>query len=247
MLWHIKVSHYNEKVRWALDYKGVAYERHAPAPPAHMAISLLLTRGREKTFPVLTLDGESIGDSTAIIAALERRFPEPPLYPEDSAERDRALALEDFFDEELGPHTRLLAFHEMVKEPEALGEFSTSVLPSALANNLRVRRVTGRGVRLFADTRYRVSGDEAAREAREKIVAAMDRLEDELERSGGQYLAGDAFSVADVTAACMFIPIVLPPEGPHLPAPSPPYEEFIEPLRDRAGYRWVAETFAMHR
>ena len=89
-----------------------------------MAISLLLTRGREKTFPVLTLDGESIGDSTAIIAALERRYPEPPLYPEDPAERDRALALEDFFDEELGPHSRLLAFHHMIDEPEARAEFS---------------------------------------------------------------------------------------------------------------------------
>ena len=93
VLWHIKVSHYNEKVRWALDHKGVTYKRRAPPPPSHMAVSLVLTRGREKTFPVLTLDGESIGDSTAIIAALERRFPEPPLYPGGSGRaRPRAGA-----------------------------------------------------------------------------------------------------------------------------------------------------------
>ena len=24
LLWHIPLSHYSEKVRWALDYKGIA-------------------------------------------------------------------------------------------------------------------------------------------------------------------------------------------------------------------------------
>lgn len=43
-LWHIPVSHYNEKVRWALDYKRIEHERKAPPPPSHMPISLWLTR-----------------------------------------------------------------------------------------------------------------------------------------------------------------------------------------------------------
>ena len=30
VLWHIKISHYNEKVRWALDYKRVMHKRRAP-------------------------------------------------------------------------------------------------------------------------------------------------------------------------------------------------------------------------
>jgi hypothetical protein len=29
VLWHLEISHYNEKVRWALDYKGVAHVRRA--------------------------------------------------------------------------------------------------------------------------------------------------------------------------------------------------------------------------
>ena len=53
VLWHIPVSHYNEKARWALDYKGVEHERKAPPPPSHMAVSMWLTRGSSKTFPVL--------------------------------------------------------------------------------------------------------------------------------------------------------------------------------------------------
>jgi glutathione S-transferase len=27
VLWHIPFSHYSEKVRWALDYKGIAHRR----------------------------------------------------------------------------------------------------------------------------------------------------------------------------------------------------------------------------
>src|SRR6185436_10982160 len=106
ILWHLKVSNYNEKVRWALDYKGVRHVRRAAVPGRHRAIAERLTGDR--TFPVLILQREAIGDSSRIIEALERRFSEPPLYPRDPMERSRALDLEDFFDEELGPHVRLL-------------------------------------------------------------------------------------------------------------------------------------------
>jgi len=37
--------------------------------------------GGGRTVPFLVLDGETIGDSTAIVAELERRWPEPALYP----------------------------------------------------------------------------------------------------------------------------------------------------------------------
>lgn len=72
----------------------VGHERRAPMPGYHIGVALLLTRGRHYTFPVLELDGRRIGDSTAIIAALEERYPQPPLYPSDPAERERALELE---------------------------------------------------------------------------------------------------------------------------------------------------------
>ena len=108
-------------------------------------------------------------------------------------------------------------------------------------------RAAGRGAGLFTRARYGVSSDTAAETARSKILAAMDRLESELDRAGGDYLAGGAFSVADLTAASLFTPIVGPPEGQKLPKPVGEYEEFIAPLRERRGYRWVAETFARHR
>jgi glutathione S-transferase len=83
-LWHIAVSHYSEKARWALDYKEVAHTRRAVAVPGlHIPASIWMTRGTSQTYPVLEMEGRRIGDSTEIIAALEERFPEPPLYPAD--------------------------------------------------------------------------------------------------------------------------------------------------------------------
>ena len=35
VLWHLKVSHYNEKARWALDYKRVPHVRRALMPGLH--------------------------------------------------------------------------------------------------------------------------------------------------------------------------------------------------------------------
>src|SRR6267378_7487759 len=67
-LWHLKVSHYNEKVRWALDYKRVPHVRRAETPGRHQAIAQRLIGDR--TFPVLVIDGEALGDSSTIIGAL---------------------------------------------------------------------------------------------------------------------------------------------------------------------------------
>src|SRR5215210_6348174 len=91
VLWHLKVSNYNEKARWALDFKGVPHVRRAVIPGRHEKVARRLAGG--ETFPVLELDGRAIGDSTDIIGELERRIPDPPLYPDDPEERTRALEL----------------------------------------------------------------------------------------------------------------------------------------------------------
>lgn len=140
-LWHIAVSHYSEKARWALDYKEVPHKRRAVSVPGlHIPAAMWLTRGASQTYPVLEIDGQRIGDSTEIVAVLEGRFPEPPLYPADPEQRRRALELEDFFDEELGPHLRLLAFHELGKDRERFEAVIERTTPGALT------RIGGGGV-----------------------------------------------------------------------------------------------------
>ena len=245
-LWHIPVSHYSEKARWALDHKGIEHERRSPPPGGHMVVALWLTRGAQVTFPVLTFDGSHIGDSTTIIAALEERQPEPTLYPSDPDQRRRALALEDFFDEELGPHARLLAFHELLSDRDRFRAVVEQTVPAP------VRRVGGLATSYasaYTKLRFRVADVEAAELARTRILAAFDRLETELEAEGGEYLVGDRFTVADLTAAALFYPIVLPEEGPTEVDGTAPagLEAFRAPLKERRGYLWVEEMFRRHR
>jgi glutathione S-transferase len=245
-LWQIQISHYSEKARWALDYKGVDHVRRAPMPGMHIPIALWLTGGAHPTFPVLELDGRRIGDSTAVIAALEERYPDPPLYPEDSEERARALALEDFFDEEAGPQMRHLAFYELIKEPEMVAEVAAGMAPAPLAKS---KALAGAYARAYTSLRFGANKADGAELAKAKLSAAMDRLDAELEANGGEYLVGDRFSVADLTAASIFYPLIRPPEGPMPPdSPSPPaFERFCEGFAGRPGFVWVGEMFRRHR
>jgi glutathione S-transferase len=243
VLYHIEVSHYNEKARWALDYKGVPHKRKAPIPMAHMAWAMAMTRGQGKTFPILRLNGDTIHDSTKIIDRLERDYPQPPLYPEDPGDRRRALELEEFFDEELAPHLRRAAFAVVTRDADA---FAWIVAPRAG----RLAHAGFKGTAALAGPlvrkRYGIN-DETADRGREKTVAALDRLEAEIGPSG--YLVGDGFTVADLTAAALFFPLVRPPEVGHLtPAPLPePLERFRAEHESRPGFEWVREMYRRHR
>src|SRR5688572_3981204 len=135
LLWHIPLSHYSEKARWALDYKGIAHRRRVLGPDYLLRTWWATGTGK---LPVLWLDGRAIGDSTRIIAALEARFPEPRLYPADAGERARALALEDYFDEGLGPALRAAIITPLFRnDPDAGLRLLTTGMPEQAYKTLR--------------------------------------------------------------------------------------------------------------
>jgi glutathione S-transferase len=242
VLWQIKVSHYNEKVRWALDLKRVPHKRVAPWPLfGSLPAAWLMTRGI--TFPVLRLDGKAIGDSTAIIAALEQRYPTPPLYPADPAERARALELEEYFDEVLAPALRRLVWHHSSSAPRT---FFQSAFPDSSPLLRAAFRPSAPAVTRLVKLRFGVT-DATAAEAKGQVLAAMDRIEAEIGPSG--YLVGDAFSIADLAGAALATPMVRPPERQYLPpVPFPqPLQAFCDEIAARPAGKWVTEMFRRHR
>jgi glutathione S-transferase len=243
VLWQLQISHYNEKVRWALDYKRIPHRRRSMLPGVHCLITKRLAGSL--TSPVLTIDGKGIGDSSAILQTIEERWPEPSLMPGDAAERRRALELEDYFDEELGPHIRRAVYHELLPYPDLVvplfTDGATAVSRAALRGAFPLLRV---GIRQALN----ICPESAAR-SREKTVVALERLEREL--GGNDYLVGNTFTIADLTAASLFYPIALPPQYPYR---SPAWEdlpggarEFLGELRERPGAKWVAEMYLRHR
>jgi glutathione S-transferase len=242
VLWHIEVSHYNEKARWALDYKGIAYALKVPMPGLHGVRALILTRGAQRRLPILQLDGRAIGDSTAIVAALEAHTPEPALYPADPADRAQALELEDFFDERLAPELRRYMWHYTLQDIDTVVD---SLFTRPAPARERMLRMTAPVVRPLVRRDYGVDGATVG-ESRANVVAAMDRLEAELQPSG--YLVGDTFSVADLTAAALFTPLLAPPGRPYLPRSIPPVvQELRDELMARPGGAWVEEMYRRHR
>lgn len=230
-------------MRWALDHKSVEHERRAPPPGLHMAVALWLTRGRSYTFPVLELDCGTYGDSSEIIAALEGTVPDPHLYPSDRDERRRALQLEEWLGEDVFPHLRRAVWHEMGRHPNHFAEVAVQSAPRRIA---RFRRVAGAYGRAFTGLRYSARDAGRAAHGREKIAEGMDRLEAEL--GPNEYLVGERFTVADLTAAALLYPLVLPPEGPVGPELMPEsWHRFRARFEGRPGYRWVERMFARHR
>jgi glutathione S-transferase len=241
VLWHLKVSNYNEKARWALDFKQVPHVRRAALPGRHRAIARHLTGG--STLPVLIVDGQAIGDSTHIIEALERRYPEPPLYPADSTQRNRALELEEFFDEQLGPYIRLLFLHHALPDAKLLlGAF----VPDLRGGTSALARLAFPAIRWGIKAEFQLKPDTVAH-AYEKLAEAGTRFRAELQSSG--YLVGRAFSVADLTLAALIAPAVAPPQFPY-PQPQRGHHLLIqlrEALAREGLLYWAVDMYARHR
>lgn len=242
VLWHIKLSNYNEKARWALDHKRIAHHRRHPPPGAHTLIALALTR-RVATFPVLRIEGQTIGDSTRIIAALEQRSPDPPLYPTDPAERRRALELERFFGQNLGHDVRRVAFWELMREPRFVRESAAQITTP------RQGRVLNAGMPAFFAMLRRLYAinERSAAQSLLQLRAAMRLIEDILD--GRDHLVGDQFSVADLTGAALLAPLLRPPGFPYRDSVTfpPRLAEIASELRTLPAGEWVLRTYEHHR
>ena len=241
LLWHIPLSHYSEKARWALDHKRIPHRRRVLGADYLIRAWRATRRG---TLPILWLDGRAIGDSTRIIAALEDRYPEPPLYPADAAARRRALALEDEFDESLGPALRAAIVTPLFRHnPDLALRVLTTGMPDKAYRTLRP-------LLWIFPTYYRLRHKirDADLEAdRASVGAALDRIEQE--RQGRCYLVGDAFTVADLTAAALLGALVQPPEiqYPRRVDLPPDLEDYRTSLLHHPAAQWAVSIYRLHR
>jgi glutathione S-transferase len=96
--------------------------------------------------------------------------------------------------------------------------------------------------------RFRIR-PETVEKSREKVRAALDKIEADAGPSG--YLVGESSTVADLTAASILAPVVMPPEFPYIkPHPderTAQSRRFRDSLKDRPGFKWVEVMYARHR
>jgi len=241
LLWHIPLSHYSEKVRWALDYKGIAHRRRVLGPDYLIRVWRATGQGK---LPVLWLDGRAITDSTRIIAALEEHYPEPPLYPLDTVTRQRALALEDDLDETLGPALRAAIVTPLFRhDPDIALRVLTTGMGGSAYRTLRPL------LRFFPSLyrfRHSISDNNLERD-RIIVAAALDRIEHE--RQNRAYLVGETFTVADLTAAALLGALLQPHEIQYpLRVDLPPYlKDYRATLLRHPAAQWAVGIYHLHR
>ena len=129
-LYQFAFSHYNEKARWALDWKRLPHRRRSLLPGPHRPVLQRLTG--QGQVPVLRWGDDLVAGSAKIIDRLERRIPTPALYPASEAARREALDLARWFDDEVGGPIRLAFFHEFLPDTAyAVRSFTLTVGPAA--------------------------------------------------------------------------------------------------------------------
>lgn len=212
-LYQFAISHYCEKIRWALDYKSLGYQTVNLLPGQHVRTIRKLS-GKGSSVPLLDHDGNRIQGSREIIDYLDATFPDRPLTPDDPETRETARAWERRLDEELGPAVRCYSYHHFLQRPKVVVPLLTAGTP--YYNTLLLKLTFSRVDETMRN--WMKINEKTATRSREIMEDYLTELADAYRHK--PFLAGDRFSRADLTAAAMFAPMFQPPQYP-VPWPKP--------------------------
>lgn len=202
ILYQFPISHYCEKIRWALEYKGLDYRIVNLLPGSHVKIIKKMAPRSE--VPVLVHDGKVVQNSSDIINYLDEQFPERSLTPSSPEQEAQAREWEAYVDEQVGPHVRLYCYYYFLDRPDILLPMLTQGQP--WYKRLGFRLIFPRVRTLIR--RFLHINDRTAAVSLKKLTHAIDRLHGHLEQY--PFLAGDGFSRADLAAASLLAPFCRP-------------------------------------
>ena len=236
-------SHYAEKARWALDRLALPYREEVHIPLLHR---LPTTRHGGRGVPVLLHQGRRLVDSTDILVHADAFCGGDRLYPHDAAQRHEVEALEERFDEALGPHTRRWAYAQLLPERRLLRRMMSRGVPrfEAIVLPLLVPILVP-----LIRAAFRITPDSAER-SRQRVHEVFREV-DELLRDGRRFLVGDRFTAADLTFAALSSPVLLPAgcgaSYPHVDAVPVAMRDEILRLRESAAGRFALRLYAQER
>lgn len=201
-LYQFPVSHYCEKVRWALDYKRLPFRKINLIPGPHVRKVLSLATTSE--LPVIDDDGTIVQGSAAIIDYLDKKYPARPLTPTDPVLAEQAIVWEKRLDEEVGCAVRVFLYHHLLPHPSVIIPLLTA------KQNIMVKTMFYAGYKKLSSTMRRLM--DINEDSAHKAMADMDDVLSDLRQVyvNTRYLVGDEFSRADLAACALFAPLFQP-------------------------------------
>jgi glutathione S-transferase len=238
-LYQFPFSHFCEKARWALDYKGVPYRVVNFLPGFHLRPVQKLAP--KTCLPVLRDEGRVVQDSTAIIDYLDTKIPNPALTPHDPEAARQAKEWERYFDEDIGVTLRLwFYYHALPDRHLALG----FLLQDAQWYQRPLFTLAFPAVRPRMQQLLNINAD-TAKQSQQRLLAALERLEGALD--GRRFLVEDRFSRADLTACALLSPFCLPDEATASTTFPAAVFKLRQELKGRPFYQWVRSVYDGHR
>ena len=186
-------SHAARTGQLLFDHKGIEYKRTDLLPVVSWLV-LKALRFSEVTVPAATIDGERVQGTRAVARELERRRPQPPLFPADAHQRQAVEEAERFGDEELQQRVREIFLWSARKDRSGIVGYLEGAkigMPHPVA-----ARTAGPFIAL--DARSRGATDENVRRALIALPGMLQRVDDWIEDG---ILGGDAVNAADLQIA----------------------------------------------
>jgi glutathione S-transferase len=234
-LYQMPISHFCEKARWALDFKGLDARIRNFLPGLHIKPAKKIAR--RSHLPILIHDDRVIQGSADILTYLDDAFPDRPLTPEEPALRTEASRWEALADEDIGPHLRRLVYNQLLRHPKV-------AIPLLAAHGpwygpLLLRAVYPKLVKTMRSAMN--INDESAAASLDTVLAAVEQLN--RQRGDGRFLVGDRFTRADLAAAALLAPLHQP-EGYGIPWPEHPPQQLEDLTRDLVAHTlWVPQLY----
>ncbi len=226
-LYQFPISHYCEKVRWALDFKGLAYQKVSCLPGLHARKNKKIAKF--SSVPILKHKGVVIQGSSKIIDYLETEFSDKPLSFSDERLNQETIEWERFADENIGPHVRRIIYDSLLKNPNIVIPLFSHQGPwySGLYFKLTYPKLTQIMRKLMK------INDESVIESKEILQNSLSKLNQHLSITPSKakidqplsknYLVGNRFSRADLGVSALLAPLFSPKEyGLNWPDTYPP-------------------------
>lgn len=201
-LYQFPISHFCEKARWALEYKGIEYKKVNLLPGLHVKKAKKLTN--KYTLPILVHDGKVINESRKIISYLDRTFPNNILTPNDENLKQAAMEWEKFADKEIGADVRSLCYHTLLDHPDITIPFFTDDGP--WYGNLFMKYTYPKMSLKMRE--FMQLNDKTIELIKQRLSNSIDKLHEHIKTR--EFFVGNSFTRADVAVASLLAPLCRP-------------------------------------